>query len=105
MFDPVVSRTAAFERALVEFDDDPSSERAVSLGWLWARAGYPKTSQLPASYKRPAPTALAGGKAAAPATPAAKGEGAAASSDARNYQPPSVVPDGPTSDNPAGIRF
>ena len=68
-------------------------------------AGYPKTSQLPASYKRPAPTALAGGKAAAPATPAAKGEGAAASSDARNYQPPSVVPDGPTSDNPAGIRF
>lgn len=39
LFDPVVPRTAAFERALVEFDDDPSSERAdrVELAFVLAR--------------------------------------------------------------------
>ena len=39
LFDPVVPRTAAFERALVEFDDDPSPERAdrVELAFALAR--------------------------------------------------------------------
>jgi len=39
LFDPVVPRTAAFERALVEFDDDPSSERAVKAARLVVGAG------------------------------------------------------------------
>ncbi len=55
-------------------------------------AGYPKTSQLPAGYRNPAPTPLVARAAPAPApAPAA----AAA--------PPAPAPS--ANDNPAGIRF
>lgn len=70
-------------------------------------AGYPKTSQLPPSYRNPRPTPLvavqqpaAGGKqqeAGAPQEPVARtrGQGAA----------PPAPSERPNNDNPAGIRF
>ena len=73
----------------------------VQWGQYLDAAGYPKTSQLPSSYKRPAPAALSPIKIA-PAAPQ-KAEGSAP--DASGYQPPSVTPPGPSADNPAGIRF
>lgn len=66
-------------------------------------AGYPKQSQLPPSYRRPAPSPLV---AAVPATPAAPAtarapEGRPAPAPA----PAPVAPTGPTPTNPAGIVF
>lgn len=55
-------------------------------------AGYPKTSQLPAGYRNPAPTPLVARAAPAPApAPAAAAV------------PPAPAPS--ANDNPAGIRF
>jgi glutaredoxin len=64
-------------------------------------AGYPKTSQLPASYRRPAASPLV---AARPAEPAAS---AASRAAARTPAPPSEPGIAPArnSSNPAGIRF
>lgn len=59
-------------------------------------AGYPKTSQLPASYRRPAARPLTTPRAAAPAA-AANNTGAAATPPGTAAEP-SVAP-------PAGIRF
>lgn len=67
-------------------------------------AGYPKTSQLPASYRRPEVTPMVGVQspvtAGAPETPA--------TSEVVDTAPaapsPSVAPER-TTDNPAGIRF
>lgn len=53
-------------------------------------AGYPKTSQLPAGYRNPAPTPLVARAAPAPAAAAAAA-------------PPAPAPS--ANDNPAGIRF
>lgn len=64
-------------------------------------AGYPKTSQLPASYRNPPAAPLVAAQKHAPATPAT---GNAA------QQPPAApaprpAPDRSAVDNPAGIRF
>lgn len=66
-------------------------------------AGYPKQSQLPSNYRRPAATPLVAVKAAQPETieaPAAKTPPLA-----RQRPAPAPVMDGPTPNNPAGIRF
>lgn len=63
-------------------------------------AGYPKASQLPRSWQRPAPSPLAPAAAAAPA-PAA---GTAPSDGPPATTAPPVSPT-PTATNPAGIRF
>jgi len=67
-------------------------------------AGYPKTSQLSASYRRPAPTPLtaAAAPAAAPAAAAAS-EAPAATASPRARPAPST--EGPSPTNPQGIRF
>ncbi|MDR2127607.1 MAG: glutaredoxin family protein [Burkholderiaceae bacterium] len=66
-------------------------------------AGYPKTSQLPASYRRPPPAPLA----PAPATPVAPQP--ATTSNNADAPPPAtgapVAPQRVTPDNPAGILF
>lgn len=60
-------------------------------------AGYPKQSQLPSSYRRPASTPLVAVKPAetAPAKSAA----------AQRPAKPAEIPVTPPADNPAGIRF
>ncbi len=63
-------------------------------------AGYPKTSQLPASYKRPDPAPLVAlQKAAAPAS-APK-----ADDKADTAAPAPATPSAPNPNNPAGITF
>ncbi len=79
----------------------------------WAQfldaAGYPKTSQLPASYRPPAATPLVAAQKPAPATADANGgaaEGAATvtTTNGRNGSAaPGAAP--AANDNPAGIRF
>ena len=72
----------------------------------WAQyldaAGYPKQSQLPPSYRQPAPTPLVAVKAAEPAVAASAPVARAA---APRPRPPAPVNEGPTPSNPAGIRF
>ena len=63
-------------------------------------AGYPAQSQLPPSYRRPAPTPLVAAKPAAPATEAAAP--AAATPAARPAPAPAT---GKSPSNPAGIIF
>ena len=66
-------------------------------------AGYPKTSQLPASYRAPAPTPLVA-VSAAPAAPAADATpDAAAAAPAR--APATAATPGRANTNPAGITF
>ncbi len=65
-------------------------------------AGYPKQSQLPANYRRPAAIPLVAVKAAEPASAAASGPSARAQAPQRT---PAPVNEGPTPGNPAGIRF
>lgn len=65
-------------------------------------AGYPKQSQLPATYRQPAPTPLVAVKAVEP-TPAASAPPARAA--AQRQRAPAPVNEGPTPSNPAGIRF
>lgn len=60
-------------------------------------AGYPKTSQLPASYRRPAARPLTTPRAAAPAAAASNSDAAAPTTPGTAAQP-SVAP-------PSGIRF
>lgn len=66
----------------------------------WSRyldaAGYPKQSQLPPAFRRPAPTPLVAVKPAAAVQPKAKEVAEPA---------PAVVPVAPPINNPAGIRF
>lgn len=59
-------------------------------------AGYPKQSQLPPGYRRPAPAPMVAAKPAAPAQTKAKDSSA---------PPPTAVPVAPPVTNPAGIRF
>ena len=59
-------------------------------------AGYPKQSQLPPGYRRPAPAPLVAAKPAAPAQAKTNGGTAPA---------PAAVPVAPPVTNPAGIRF
>lgn len=67
-------------------------------------AGYPKTSQLPSAYRRPAPTPLAGPDTARPPQPAPAAPPQAAAQAPAAAPEPSVAP--PTgASNPAGIRF
>jgi len=66
-------------------------------------AGYPKTSQLPASYRNPDPKPLVAVQKAPAATQAQRpGVPAPQRADAT---PAPVSPDGPSPSNPAGIRF
>ncbi|WP_042422706.1 glutaredoxin family protein [Comamonas granuli] len=65
-------------------------------------AGYPKQSQLPANYRRPAPAPLVATPPAT-ATPAAPAAQAAPPAAARPA--PAARPGGPTPTNPAGIIF
>jgi glutaredoxin len=63
-------------------------------------AGYPKTSQLPASYRQPPATPLVAAQAAQPQRPRQE----------QAQQAPAPVPAeprpvGPTPENPAGIQF
>ena len=67
-------------------------------------AGYPKQSQLPPSYRRPAATPLVAVKAAEPASAAASAP-SSARVQAQRQRPPAPVNEGPTPSNPAGIRF
>lgn len=71
----------------------------------WAQyldvAGYPKQSQLPANYRRPAATPLVAAAPAVPAPAAAPASDATASPRAR----PAPSTDGTAPTNPAGIRF
>ncbi len=66
----------------------------------WAQyldaAGYPKQSQLPGSYQRPAPSPLVAVKPVEVATPKSTPPAAAS---------PAAVPVAPPVTNPAGIRF
>lgn len=70
----------------------------------WVRyldaAGYPKQSQLPANYRRPAATPLVAVKPVeAPTAPPPR------PAPARPAPAPAAPVDGPTPSNPAGIRF
>ena len=62
-------------------------------------AGYPKSSQLPANYQRPAPTPLTTAKAAAPASRADNASAAPSAPQGPSIAPPRTV------ENPTGIRF
>ena len=64
-------------------------------------AGYPKTSQLPSNYRRPAATPLTPPKPAPAAAPAAT------ETVRRLARPPVAAPDpnAPNPNNPAGIKF
>ena len=64
-------------------------------------AGYPKSSQLPSTYRRPAAAPLVAARPAA-AAPAATASAAASAPEATPA--PSVAPQRTTT-NPAGIRF
>lgn len=65
-------------------------------------AGYPKASQLTASYRRPPATPLAATAAAAAGAPASDAAATTASPRAR---PAPSSTEGPAPTNPAGIRF
>lgn len=67
-------------------------------------AGYPKTSQLPPSYRRPAATPLTPPK---PAPAAADAAPASTETVRRLARPPVAAPDpnAPNPNNPAGLKF
>jgi glutaredoxin len=69
-------------------------------------AGYPKTSQLPANYRRPAATPLTQPAKAAPAT-AASDTSAPQETTRRLARPPAPAadPNAPNPNNPAGLKF
>lgn len=69
-------------------------------------AGYPKTSQLPSNYRRPAASPLTPPKPA-PAAAAADTAPAATETVRRLARPPVAAPDpnAPNPNNPAGIKF
>lgn len=64
-------------------------------------AGYPKQSQLPPNYRRPAAAPLV----AVPAQPAAPAADKASTAPARRPSAPPAAPTGPSPSNPAGIIF
>ena len=65
-------------------------------------AGYPKTSQLPPSFRNPDPTPLVAVQPARPAAPA-QAQRAVPQQPARAEAPPAAADPAPA--NPAGIRF
>jgi glutaredoxin len=67
-------------------------------------AGYPKTSQLPNSYRRPPATPLVAAKAA-DAAPQEAPAPAPATTRAQPAARPDTIAPQPTPDNPAGISF
>ena len=119
----LINRGIPFSEKTVESNDDIAAlQRLASGGSLplltiggqqlkgfsdseWSQyldaAGYPKASQLPASYRRPAATPLVARTAAA-AAPAA--QAAEPAEPAPAPAGPSVAPQRTTT-NPAGIRF
>ena len=69
-------------------------------------AGYPKTSQLPPSYRNPDPSPLVAGRGCCTATSGtAAGTAAARAPAAQAPQPAETAPSDPGPQNPAGIRF
>lgn len=120
----LVNRGVPFSEKTVESNDDVAALRRLSgtqdlpvltigaqriQGYADAEwsdyldaAGYPKSSQLPASYRRPAATPLVPPSASSPA----KAEAPPATRGAATPAPaaPSIAPPR-TSTNPAGIRF
>jgi glutaredoxin len=70
----------------------------IEWGQFLDAAGYPKTSQLPAGYRNPAPAPLV----AAQRPPA---DAPAAPQQAEAPAAPAPAPAGPAPSNPAGIRF
>jgi len=62
-------------------------------------AGYPKQSQLPGSYRRPAPTPLVVSR------PAGGSAETDAAGNANGSEAPAEVPVAQPAENPAGIRF
>lgn len=75
----------------------------------WAQyldaAGYPKQSQLPRTYRQPAPAPLVAAKPAVPAAATADASAPAARASSPRARPPAPVNQGPTPSNPAGITF
>ena len=65
-------------------------------------AGYPKQSQLPRNYRRPAPAPLVAVK---PAEPATTPSATSAPTAPTRSPAPAPANDGPSPSNPAGIRF
>ena len=65
-------------------------------------AGYPKHSQLPRNYRRPAPAPLVAVK---PAEPATTPSATSAPTAPTRSPAPAPANDGPSPSNPAGIRF
>ena len=118
----LINRGIPFSEKTVESNDDIAAlQRLASAGSLplltiggqqlkgysdseWTQyldaAGYPKTSQLPSSYRRPAAAPLV----AARATPAPAASVAEAASAPAAPAQPSVAPPR-SSTNPTGIRF
>lgn len=69
-------------------------------------AGYPRQSQLPPNYKAPPPAPLVAVAPAPAAAPAAASAAPAPAADpSRRERPVAPVSNGPTPNNPAGIRF
>lgn len=69
-------------------------------------AGYPKESQLPASYRRAAATPLVAEKSIAQTPGTAESAASAPVQNRLRREPPPPPPPGtPTPSNPAGIRF
>lgn len=67
-------------------------------------AGYPKTSQLPTNYRRPAATPLTQPPKAAPAASASDAATAETGGRARPTAPPADS-NAPNPNNPAGLKF
>lgn len=65
-------------------------------------AGYPKQTQLPSNYRRPAATPLAAAKEVEPQAPV---QARPAARPAPAPAPETTTPSGPTPSNPAGIVF
>ena len=68
-------------------------------------AGYPKTSQLPPSYRNPDPSPLVAVQQPRPANGGTAAGTAARAPAAQAPQPAETAPSDPGPQNPAGIRF
>ncbi|MCL1961358.1 MAG: glutaredoxin family protein [Desulfovibrionaceae bacterium] len=116
----LISRGIPFSEKTVESNDDIAALQRLSGGndlpvltigqqrlngfsdQEWSQyldaAGYPKTSQLPASYRRPSATQLV---ASQPVAPAFRADTAGT----EQQEPAPTVTPAPDRNNPAGIRF
>jgi glutaredoxin len=72
-------------------------------------AGYPKSIQLPAGYRRPAPQPMVASAPASPTSPSSSAAQTAPNPSGQTAAPvpsrPPPAPRGPTARNPAGIQF